>query len=62
MGPLGAGFDADSTTDTFIGIDYPDIAVFRINMTGTCWTILNTQRGDALSAYGHDNIIGVFGE
>ena len=60
MGPLGAGLDACSATDTLFRIDDPDIAIRTIHMTGAGGAVLHTKRCYALSAYGHCNVIGIF--
>jgi hypothetical protein len=62
VGSLRAGVDASLAANAFLFVDPSDVAVGGIHVTRARGAILDTQRGDALPAYRHDDIVGVFGE
>ena len=59
---LRTGFNALLAADTFLLVDSPYVAIGSIHVTGARRTILNTQRRDALPAYRHNDIVGIFGK
>jgi hypothetical protein len=62
VGFVRAGLDTAPAADAFVFIDSPDIAVGNIHMTRACRAILHAQRGDALPAYRHDDVVWVLGK
>jgi len=60
--PLGTKLDAALAANTFLLIDHPDIAVFRVHMRGAGRTMLHAQRRDALPARIHHNVERIVGE
>jgi hypothetical protein len=60
MGSLRTCLDAPLAANAFGLIDHPDIAMRRIDMTGSSRTVLNAQWRHTLATYGHHNVIGIF--